>query len=154
MTITTVSGQFASDTDRAALLAAIPSPLPVPDTLQQVRDKQWLRIAARRDLLTGTGGFKVSVSGVDKWFHSDDKSRTQQLGLLLKGANVPAIPWKTMDKSFVTMSQTLAQQIFDAAVASDTAIFGAAETIKANMLASTDPASFDITTGWPVTFSG
>lgn len=155
MSITTVLGNFHSDADRAMLLAAVPVAPLVADTIQQTRDKQTLRIKARRDLLTCNGGYKVNVSGVDKWFHSDFLSRSQQIGLLLLGANIPAgMQWKTMDKSFVTMTQALASQIFAAAAASDGAIFAACENINNAMLASADPANFDITIGWPVTFLG
>lgn len=153
--IVTVSGAFPNDAARLALLSAVPAAVVVPETIDQVRARQTLRIMARRDLLTSSGGYKVNVAGVDKWFHSDLISRSQQLGLVLLGANIPAnLQWKTMDKTFVTMTQTLASQIFSAAAASDTAIFAAAESIKAGMLNSTDPANYDITTGWPVTFLG
>lgn len=155
MSIVSVSGQFNSDADRAALLAAVPAAVVVAETIDQAQARQTLRIMARRDLLTSSGGYRVNVSGVDKWFHSDLISRSQQLGLVLLGANISAgLQWKTMDKSFVTMTQTLATQIFAAAVASDTAIFAAAETIKTGMLNSADPANYDITTGWPVTYLG
>ncbi len=111
----------------------------------------WERIKAKRDSLTENGGYKVGT----KWFHSDQKSRSQQLGLVLLGANIPAgLQWKTMDGSFITMTQTLAQQILAAGAASDQAIFAAAETHKAAMEASADPASYDFSGGWPATFPG
>ncbi|MCG9022866.1 DUF4376 domain-containing protein [Laribacter hongkongensis] len=74
---------------------------------------------------------------------------------MLLGTNIPVgLQWKTMDGSFVTMTQTLAQQVLAAGAASDQAIFAAAETHKAVMEASTDPASYDFSGGWPATFSG
>lgn len=106
----------------------------------------WEQIKAKRDNLTESGGYKVGT----KWFHSDQKSRSQQLGLVLLGASIPAgLQWKTMDGSFVTMTQTLAQQILAAGAASDQSIFAAAETHKAAMEASADPASYDYSGGWP-----
>jgi hypothetical protein len=73
----------------------------------------------------------------------------------LLGANIPdGLQWKTMDGSFVTMTQALAQQILAAGAASDQAIFAAAEAHKAAMEASEDPASYDYSTGWPATFAG
>lgn len=57
-----------------------------------------------------------------------------------------------MDGSFVAMTPALAQQVFTAAAASDQAIYAAAETHKAAMEASADPASYDFSTGWPLTF--
>lgn len=109
----------------------------------------WERIKAERDRRSDTGGYKVGT----KWFHSDIKSRTQQLGLVQMGASIPAgLQWKTMDGSFVTMTQTLAGQILAAAAAADQAIFAAAETHKAAMMASADPASYNYLSGWPAGF--
>lgn len=106
----------------------------------------WESIKAERDRRTETGGYLVG----DKWYHSDQKSRSQQLGLVLLGANIPEnLQWKTMDGSFVTMTATLAQQILAAAAASDQAIFTAAEIHKAAMEASAEPASNGFSTGWP-----
>lgn len=105
---------------------------------------QWERIKQERDRRKASG---VNVGGY--WFHSDDPSRIQQLGLVMMGANVPAVPWKTMSGEFVTMSPTLARQIFMAVAAADQAIFGIAEQHKAAMRASEDPAAYDYLTGWP-----
>lgn len=116
-----------------------------------VKAEKWEAIKAERDRRTEQGGYKAA----NKWFHSDQKSRSQQLGLVLLGANIPAgLQWKTMDGSFVTMTQTLAQQILGAGAASDQAIFAAAEAHKTAMEASADPASYDFSAGWPATFAG
>lgn len=122
----------------------------VPDTADD-KARMWDAIKNERDRRTDQGGYKVGT----KWFHSDQKSRSQQLGLVLLGASIPAnLQWKTMDGSFVTMTATLAQQVLAAAAASDQAIFAAAETHKAAMEASADPASYDFSGGWPATFAG
>lgn len=106
----------------------------------------WERIKSERDRRTEQGGYKVGT----KWFHSDQKSRSQHLGLVLLGASIPAnLQWKTMDGSFVTMTATLAQQVLAAAAASDQAVFTAAETHRVAMEASADPASYDYSGGWP-----
>jgi hypothetical protein len=106
-------------------------------------------IKAERDRRIQSGGYKVGT----KWFHSDQKSRSQQLGLVLLGANIPAgLQWKTMDGSFVTMTPQLASQILVAAAASDQAIFAVAEAHKAAMESSADPASYDFSAGWPKSF--
>lgn len=124
----------------------------VPTTTPaQIKVSAWDRIKSERDRRTGQGGYKVGA----QWFHSDQKSRSQQLGLVLLGASIPAnLQWKTMDGSFVTMTQTLAQQILAAGAASDQAIFAAAETHKAAMEASADPSAYDFSAGWPATFGG
>lgn len=107
------------------------------------------QIKAERDRRTDNGGYKVGT----KWFHSDQKSRSQQLGLVLLGANIPVgLQWKTMDGSFVTMTQQLAGQIIAAGAASDQAIFATAETHKAAMEASQDHSAYDFSAGWPKVF--
>jgi hypothetical protein len=127
-------------------LAAGGVPLPVDQpTPEQVKTEKWESIKALRDLRKGSG---VKV-GTD-WFHSDDSSRIQQLGLLMMGASIPAnLQWKTMAGTFVTMTPTLAGQIFAASAASDVAIFTVAEQHRAAMEASNTPPAYDITTGWP-----
>lgn len=102
-------------------------------------------IKAERDRRKA-GGIEVGA----KWFHSDDGSRIQQIGLVMTGASIPAgLQWKTMDGSFITMTQALATSVFGAAAASDQVIFGAAETHRVAMEASADPASYDYSGGWP-----
>lgn len=118
------------------------------------RASAWERIKGHRDNLSDNGGYKVAVNGIDKWFHSDAKSKTQQIGLVLAGANANGIAWKTMDGTFVTMSQQLAGQIFGAAMAMEQAIFAVAEQHRASMVASASPENYDFSGGWPSTFGG
>lgn len=118
-------------------------------TANEAKAIKWEAIKTERDHRSENGGYKVGT----KWFHSDQKSRGQQLGLVLLGANIPAgLQWKTMDGTFVTMTQQLAGQILAAGAASDQAIFAAAETHKAAMEASADPATYDFSAGWPNVF--
>ena len=117
--------------------------VPEPDPIQ-TPEERWAAIKAIRDRKTQSGGYKVG----EDWFHSDTFSRTQQMGLVMLGANIPrGMSWKTMDGVFVPMTQTLAQQIFMAAATQDGAMFAHAEALKA------DPAA-DINAGWPETFQG
>lgn len=118
-------------------------------TPTQLVDRAWEQIKQHRETLKSSG-VKVGT----KWFHSDPGSRIQQLGLVLMGANVPAVQWKTMDGTFVTMTPTLAGQIFQATAASDMAVFVAAELHLANLKASADPSNYDWLSGWPATYSG
>lgn len=125
--------------------AALTKPKPTADA--EMADV-WLKIKAERDRRKA-GGVKVGA----KWFHSDDGSRIQQMCLVMMGASIPAnLQWKTMDGTFITMTQTLASQVFQAVVASDQATFAVAEQHKAAMEASTDPASYDFSEGWPKVF--
>lgn len=120
---------------------------PPPPTTAEI----WERIKAERDRRTQTGGYPAG----GKWFHSDTFSRTQQIGLVMLSAGIPAgTMWKTMDGSFIEMTPSLAQQVFAAAAAQDLATFAAAEAHKAAMEAAADPAAYDFSTGWPAVFAG
>lgn len=126
------------------------TPIPVtPPTKAEI----WEKIKANRELLSDTGGYSVMVGGIPKWFHSDAKSKTQQLSLLMMGAAVVNVPaWKTMDGSKVTMTQALAGQIFAAAVTKDGMLFAVAEMHRAAMEASATPETYDYSGGWPASF--
>lgn len=112
-------------------------------------DRVWLAIKAMRDLRSQTGGYKVGSF----WFHSDQTSRTQQIALVMLGSNIPAnLQWKTMTGVFTTMTQTLAAQVFGAAVQSDNTIFNVAQQHYANVQAAADPLAYDFSGSWPQTF--
>jgi hypothetical protein len=125
-----------------------------PEVVDAARARVWEQIKAIRDQLQDEGGYMVSVGGAPKWFHSDVKSRTQQIGLVMMGANVPSVQWKTMDGSFVTMSPSLASAVFQAAATQDMALFSHAESLRAQVNASDAPESIGISAGWPATFGG
>lgn len=119
-----------------------------PLRLQLTKELIWADIKFERDRRKFNG---VRVSG--SWFHSDDSSRIQQLGLMLMGANMPGgIMWKTMSDTFVLMTPSLAVGIFQAIGAQDMAIFARAEFHRAMMNASPNPTTYDFSTGWPPTF--
>ncbi len=124
--------------------------LPMPaDEHADAAVAQWDVIKAERDRRTQEGGYKVGAH----WYHSDQFSRIQQLGLVIMGANMPpGIGWKTLDNGIVSMTPTLAGQIFAAAAASDLAIYTAALVHKATMEASANPATYDLSAGWPVIY--
>lgn len=114
----------------------------------EIEQRMWDRIKTERDRRTLTGGYQVN----GYWFHSDQLSRDQQLKLKLAGENVPQVAWKTMTGEFVQMTPELAEAIVLASGDSDIAIFAAAEAHRAAMLASPDPAAYDYSQGWPLTY--
>jgi hypothetical protein len=121
---------------------------PPPPTEAELVAEAWRGIKTERERRKA-GGVKVGA----KWFHSDDGSRIQQMGLVMMGANLPAgLQWKTMDGSFITMTPALAQQVFTGQAASDQAIFAVAEQHRVAMEASPDPAAYDFSTNWPKIF--
>lgn len=118
--------------------------------LEKTKIRQWKSIQEIRDIKKA-GGVKVGVN----WFHSDESSRIQQLGLVMFGANLPAgIMWKTLGGTFVQMTPTLAQQIFMAVALSDQRIFAVAEQKKIAMIAMENPQDYDQESGWPVVYTG
>ena len=118
--------------------------------LARRKEAKWKEIQAERDRRKYAG---VYVASVDKWFHTDDSSRIQQLGLVMMGAGLPAgIMWKTLDNSFIPMTRTLAMQIFQGIAANDVAIFAVAEQHKLQVFASNDPINYNfltMTPKWP-----
>jgi hypothetical protein len=120
------------------------SPQPAESVIE-IQSRLWEEIKILRDKKKAQG---VKVGNY--WFHSDDTSRIQHLGLVLLGSNIPAnLLWKTMSGAFVEMTPTLAQQIFQQIAYSDTVIFTTAEQHKATMYALQDPTNYDYTVGWP-----
>ena len=114
--------------------------------LTQTQNNLWLQIQAERDRRKLNGGYKVGTY----WYHSDNTSRIQQIGLVMMGASMPSnILWKTMSGDFVPMTPTLAGQIFQAAATSDMTLFAIAEAKKTAMLASSTPQTYDYMSGWP-----
>lgn len=128
-------------------LAAGNTPLPV-ETVEEIKARLWQEIKAKRDAI------KIGGALVDgKWYHTDDASRIQQIGLVMMGANLPpGLQWKTLDGSFVTMTPALAGQVFQAVAALDVSAFAAAEQHRAAVYASTDPAAYDFSSGWPAIY--
>lgn len=119
--------------------------------LTPIRAKIWEDIKEYRDHLVQTGGYKVNPH----WYHSDTFSRTQQMGLVMMGAGMPAgILWKTLDNGYIPMTPTLAGQIFIAAATQDSALFAKALEHKAAIDASSDPLSYDWTLDWPENYKG
>lgn len=97
-----------------------------------------------RDFRKRAGGYKAS----DLWFHSDIESKLEQIGLMLLGASVPPLEWKTMTGALATMSPELAQQIFLAGVSTTAAIFSVGEG-KIAQLTPENVTTFAYFTGWP-----
>lgn len=128
-----------------------------PKPREQTITVMWNAIKAERDRRK-YGGFKVVVGGEDKWFHSDEPSRNQY-GVMLTTAIEKGLPvdfvfdaWKTMDGTKLPMTVELVRRIRDAGMAMEKQHFNNAEIHKAAMEASSDPAAYDFSTGWPKVF--
>ena len=102
---------------------------------------RWERLKHIRDELTEHGGCLVQ----GKWFHTDVRSKQQQIALVMMGASIPAgLQWKTMDGSFIAMTQALAAELFSAQASREQAIFAAAEAKRLD-----DSPLYD---GWPARY--
>lgn len=123
---------------------------PAPQaTLAARRARLWEDVKIAREHRRQAGVF---VAG--HWFHSNDTSRIQQIGLVLMGAGIPAgLLWRTMDNGEVPMTQTLAGQIFQAVATSDALHFQAAKDLRALIEASSDPESVNLEQGWPASYT-
>jgi hypothetical protein len=108
--------------------------------------KKSAELRSIRDFKKKNDGYVVGAHR----FHSDPDSRTQQLGLVLMGAGIPAgLQWKTMNGTFVTMTQALAGQILQAAAAHDIALFTCCEIKLSELNASQNPELYNTEYGWP-----
>lgn len=134
---------FAEQPTETELLAAFPG------RLAAKQKEKWEAIKAERDRRKA-GGVKVGT----KWFHTDDASRIQHMALNMMGANIPAnLQWKMMDGTFVTMTQALAGQVFQAVAVLDMQAFAKAEEHRVAMNAAENPFEYDFSTGWPKTYA-
>jgi hypothetical protein len=145
---TTTPGELRANWDgyQWVMMEYVSPPAPPPPDLSPLTSK----IKSIRDYKAQNGGYQVA----GKWYHSDVFSRSQQIGLVILGPNIPPnLQWKTMDGSFVLMTQVLAGQIFAAAATQDAAMFAHAETLIAEVQAAQDPYSVDLYAGWPATYN-
>lgn len=109
-----------------------------PKAPEQLAEIRWFKIKQLRDELTENGGCFLA----NKWFHTDVKSKQQQMALMIAGASIPAnLQWKTMDGSFIEMTQTLATQLFTAQIIREQTIFAIAESKRND--------SSILNEGWP-----
>lgn len=131
--------------------------MPDPEAVVVVRRAEviarlWGLIKERRQRCT-EGGAKISISGVDRWVHTDLFSRTQWIGMVLLGAGLPAgLTWKTMSGDFVTLTPTIVQQVFAAILSKEAAAFARGEELRAAINGASDPLTVDITAGWPASY--
>lgn len=119
-----------------------------PMDLASIRERLWTQIKSHRDYVKTNGGCLVQ----GKWFHSDTDSKQQQIALVIMGANIPAnLQWKTLDGSFVTMTQALASELFVAQVVREQSIFTVAENKRAAIANMTieQLEAYDVLDGFP-----
>ena len=93
------------------------------------------------------GDFGEFCKGL-KWFHNDDSARQQYTFL----RTLPKLPekliWKTIDNSFVEMTQALLDELSLKLIADEQADFANAERHRAAMLKADNPLDYDYSAGW------
>lgn len=120
------------------------------ELLTEKRLRVWYEIQEERTRRQAGGVF---IQSENKWFHSDQTSRIQQLGLVMMGNNMPQnISWKTMDNSFTTMTPALALSIFNAAATLDMTAFAVAEQHRSYVNQSTTPETYNYSGFWPAIY--
>lgn len=115
----------------------------------QQQEEMWARIKAKRTDNLRHGAY---VKSVDKWFHTDDNSRTQYLALAVMPKLPEKLPWKTMDNSFVNMTKTLLEELMTQMLMDEQADFANAERHKAAMEKADKPLEYDYGDGWTANY--
>ena len=113
------------------------------------QDEMWERIKAKR---TDNLRHGVYVKSVDKWFHTDDNSRTQYIALAVMPRLPEKLAWKTMDNSFVNMTKALLGELMEQMLIDEQADFANAERHKAAMLKAENPLKYDYSGGWTANY--
>lgn len=137
-------------TDEEAAELSVPS-------LAAIKATKEAEINALRDEKRYNGG--VEVDG--KWFRSDQAAIAEYTALIpaikamgASNSTVVRENWRTMKAGVVApMSINLVNQILAAGLQKAIAIDDVAETHKAAVRASADPANYDYSTGWPPVFT-
>lgn len=102
------------------------------------------QIKAERDRRISEGGCPAG----GKWFRSDVYSRTQYAELARRGANIPPLPWRTMDKTEITMTPPLVLEILDSFFTQELRTFNRAKELE--FFANTEPNPGGLVlSGWP-----
>lgn len=125
--------------------------------VEAVRAEILASIKSERDRRSEAG---CQVAG--NWFHNDLKSRTQWERMANRATTLEdadpylvdseQVAWKTMSGAFVPLTAGLIRQVVDAFEVQEVVTFKAAEIHRTAMEASTDPASYDFSEGWPKVF--
>ena len=111
------------------------------------QSQMWELIKERR-LQAVTSG--VYVESVDKWFHTDEVSATSYSTIagMIALNNYEPVQWKTMDNTWVLLTEPLFKELQTAMSAKTNANYAVAEQHKAAMLVADNPLEYDYSEGW------
>ncbi|QSA99542.1 MULTISPECIES: DUF4376 domain-containing protein [unclassified Methylomonas] len=140
--------------------------LPQPLSMSIIRDQLFASVDIERARLWRSG-FPVQIGGVAKWFHSDEFSLTQHLGLKDKARDVLSaggtmndditiggqpVQWSTMDGSSVTITVQVAFDLVSSAGLQQAMVFAASQAHKAAIQTAADLSNYDVLSNWPAVF--
>lgn len=125
------------------------------EVLAETVDSVVTAIKEKRDYRQQNGGVLVAIDATtSKWFHSNDSSRIQQFSISVNGIEA-GVMWKTMDGTYVEMTQDLAKAIVAATTVLDIATFGHAASMISEVEALTTAEAvlaYDYQSGWPAIY--
>jgi len=128
------------------------------ELMANAKKDMWEKIKEYRDYRESMGVL-MAINTVNYWFHTDVKSLVKYLFLLFLSTIFSSyfpqvLSWKTMDGRLVPLTTGIIIQIFFTTLNSGSVVFEIARQHKINMEASSDPLSYNFTTGWPPIYEG
>lgn len=136
------------------------------DELNAIKARVWEEIKAFRDNRILNGGYPVGAH----WYYSDLIARSQHqanarkadiiqaasgdMNATMTNVNGNPIYIKSMDNGYMPISATTAHAIVEQAEAHEMATYAAAIAHKTALYASSNPAAYDYSSGWPAIYTG
>ena len=142
----------------------LPDLPPVSVPIETRRADVWEKVKAERARREYGG---VQVTG--HWFQTDLESQIKHQSNLIDAKEILAgggtnadlltiggqpVGWKTFDNGIVPMTVGLAVEIAGAIKIQTAISYARGQALYAEIMASEDPESIDITTGWPPVYTG
>lgn len=115
----------------------------------ELQAQVWERIKQKRHANTRGG---VYVKSVDKWFHTDESSRTQYLAMQIMPKLPDELMWKTMDGSFIRLTKEILMQVAMTMMTQEQSDFANAERHRQLMLKAENPLEYDYSSGWSAVY--
>ena len=115
----------------------------------ELQAQVWEAIKQKRHTVTRGG---VYLKSVDKWFHSDESSRTQYLAMQIMPKLPDDLMWKTMDGSFIRLTKEILMQVAMTMMTQEQSDFANAERHRQLMLKVENPLEYDYSSGWSAVY--
>jgi len=126
------------------------TPLSAPDAtqaLQRERKERWRQVKALRDDKIRNGGIFTN----NQWYPSSAEAKAEMLWVKVIGANTGQ-RIELLDGSMANLTFNRVNDLLTAGAAQAAALADYADSLKVLIDASANPATVDITTGWPATY--